>query len=203
MDDTAPNRPAERLLRSCALLAGVSGLLVAPTAMGAPVAIHAVQAHTRAAGALSASVCSKVSAGSVSAIVGYTVPAATASTREIKAIPANGGVSAVVTTCTFGPQSSLAALLKDVTLETEVTSKPLTAAEVKQDLAKAATGSLKITVSSYSGLGVPALYFTESGSGITGAGISGIAGTTIFGASVEQTLPMSKLAALAKLAKKL
>jgi hypothetical protein len=186
-------------LRSAMLLlgtVGLSGLLAAPLA--AQAARDAQTAVSR-----SSSICSKVSPGSVSAIVGYSVPAATTSVRTLPATAQDGGISAVVTTCTFGPDASLAELLKDVTLTLEVTTKPLTTAEVKKDLQSKSNASLKITVKAYSGLGVPGLYYAETGAGITGQGISGAVGNRLFGASVEQPLAMSKLASLAKLAGKL
>jgi hypothetical protein len=169
-------------------LFGGAGLLAAQAATAAPAA---------------SSVCSKVSAASVSAIVGRSVPAPTTDTRTLPPTKENFGISAVVTTCTYGTSSSLAALVKDVTLQIEVTSKPITIAEIKQTLLKLSTASLKITLNSYSGLGVPALYFTTTGAGIKGQGISGVDGTRIYGASVEQPLSESKLASLAKLAKNL
>jgi hypothetical protein len=184
-----PRRPGALLL--CAL---GSALLVAPlAAQAAPVSRAATRQH-------SSSVCDKVSPAAVSALIGYSVPAATTSVRNLPATKKNHGISAVVTTCTFGPQSSLAELLKDVTLTLEVTSKPLTATQIQQGIANASTPAAKATVKSYSGLGVPGVYFTETGAGITAEGISGVSGTRIFGASVEKSLATSKLASLAKLA---
>ena len=149
------------------------------------------------------SICDRVSAASVSSIVGYPVPAAVIATRVLKATAESDGISGTDTTCTFGSQATIPALLKDVTLEEETTSKPLTVQEVESSLSAHANSSLKITVTSYSGLGVPAVYFTETGGGISGEGISGLVGTRSFGASVEQPLTRAKLAALAKLARNL
>jgi hypothetical protein len=71
-------------------------------------------------------------------------------------------------------------------------------------IAKAATASMKIKFIPYSGLGVPAFYFSMTAAGISAEGIEGVAGTKLFGASVEtKTLSKSKLASLAKLAEKL
>jgi hypothetical protein len=199
MHKNARNGLAHLPLRSAVLLlgsVGLSGLLAAPLAAQAAGGSHTAVGR-------SSSICAKVSAGSVSAIVGYPVPAATTSVRNLPATAQDGGISAVVTTCTFGPQASLAELLKDVTLTLEATSKPLTAAGIEKDLQDRSSASLKITVKSYSGLGVPGLYYTETGAGITGQGISGAVGDRVFGASVERPLTMSKLASLAKLANKL
>ena len=218
MDSTARNRPARpafRSLRSRALLLGVAGaacLFAAPAVTQAAsrpgVTPQGRQAVARTARPLPSSICSKVSPASVSAIVGYSVPAATLSTSTLKATKQNSGISAVVTTCTFGAQTSMAALLKDVTLTFEVTSKPMTTSEMQHAMqpviAKAATASMKIKFIPYSGLGVPAFYFSLTAAGITGQGIYGVGGTRWFGASVEtKTLSKSKLAALAKLAEKL
>ena len=139
----------------------------------------------------------------ISAIVGYTVPAATATTLHEKPTAQNFGVSGVTTICTFGGGTTVAALTKDVSLTYEITSRPLTAQEIQTGLAKTSSATLKTTVTPYSGLGVPAMYFTESSSGIHGEGIVGLAGTTYFGASIDQPLAKSKLASLAKLARTL
>jgi len=203
-------RPAFKSLRSSALLLGIvgaSGLVAAP-AVAQPASRSGVtpqgrQVVTRTARPLSSSICSKVSPASVSAIVGYSVPAATTFIRNLKATKQNFGISAVATTCTFGAQTSMAALLKDVTLSFEVTSRPLTTSEEQQAIAKA-SATLKFKFTPYSGLGVPAFYFRLTAAGITGQGIEGVVGTRSFGASVEtKNLSKSKLALLAKLAEKL
>jgi hypothetical protein len=74
-----------------------------------------------------------------------------------------------------------------------------------QQSIKKASLTAKFKFSAYSGLGVPAFYFSLTESGITGQGITGVvSGTHYFGASVEtKNVSMSKLAALAKLAEKL
>jgi hypothetical protein len=207
-----PARAAFRSLRSRALLLGIAGAAclfalpaVAQAASSRPgVTPEGRQAVARTARLLSSSICSKVSAASVSALVGYSVPAATPFTQTLKATKQNFGISAVATTCTFGAQTSMAALLKDVTLSTEVTSKPLTTSEMQQEVTKASGATFKFKFTPYSGLGVPALYFSMTAAGVTAQGIEGVAGTKIFGASVEtKTLSKSKLAALAKLAEKL
>jgi hypothetical protein len=202
---------SERGLRGSAILAvgvvAVSILVAAPVAAQAASRSRAAsegrQAVARTAGTLASSICSKVSPSAVSAIVGYSVPAATASTIHAKPTAANFGISGVTTICTFGAASSVAELKKDVSLTLEVTSRALTPQEVKTQLAKLTTATSKITVATYSGLGVPGLYFTVAGAGITGEGIVGFAGTTYFGASVEEPLSKTKLASLAKLAKTL
>jgi hypothetical protein len=204
-------RPAFSSLRSRALLLGIvgaSGLVAAPAVAQAGsrsgVTPQGRQVVTRTARPLSSSICSKVSPASVSAIVGYSVPAATPFIRNLKATKQNFGISAVETTCTFGAQTSMAALLKDVTLSFEVTSRPLTTSEIQQAIAKASGATLKFKFTPYSGLGVPAFYFSLTAAGITGQGIEGVVGTRSFGASVEtKTLSKSKLASLAKLAEKL
>jgi hypothetical protein len=75
---------------------------------------------------------------------------------------------------------------------------------MQQSLAKASSLA-KFTFKTYSGLGVPAFYFSLTESGITGQGITGVlGGTTYFGASVEsKSVSKSTIAALAKLAEKL
>jgi hypothetical protein len=107
----------------------------------------------------------------------------------------------VVTTCTFGSGATLKALLKDVTLELEVTSKPLTLTAVEHELKTALAGStLRVSISTYPSLGVPAVYLTESGEGIKGEEIDAFVGTHVYSATVFGPVATSKLAALAKLA---
>ncbi len=184
-------------LRATAIVIGIA-LLGASSATASSSGVVA-----RAARPLSSSICSKVSPASVSALIGYSVPAATVDIRKLKATKQSYGISAVLTTCTFGAQTSLAALTKDVTLTLEVTSRPFTTSEFRQALSKVATATLKVKVAPYSGLGVPALYITTRGGGISGEGIYGIAGTRVFGATVFKPLSKSKLASLAKLAQSL
>jgi hypothetical protein len=145
-----------------------------------------------------------VSAASVSSIIGYKVPAPTSYTRSIKPAKTNYEISGTETTCTYGPETSMATIVKAVTLSWETISKPITPAEMQQSIAKVSTLA-KFKFSTYSGLGVPAFYFSLSESGITGQGITGVlGGTTYFGASVEsKNVSKSTIAALAKLAEKL
>ena len=63
-----------------------------------------------------AATCDQVSAASVSAIVGFSVPAATASADNLKATKQNDEISAAVTSCTYGSETSVAALAKTVGL---------------------------------------------------------------------------------------
>ena len=59
-----------------------------------------------------------------------------------------------MTSCTYGSETSVAALAKTVGLVYEVTSKPLTTAELKKGIAQAQ--KLSMSVVPYSGLGLPA-----------------------------------------------
>jgi hypothetical protein len=158
----------------------------------------------REARPLVSSLCSKVSAASVAAIVGHSVPAPTANTFNQPATKKTYGVSGVLTLCRFGADTSPAALTKVVVLELDVTSKPITLSEVELATAKTSTASSKIKITPYSGLGVPAFYFTDASASVTGQGIEGVVGTRNFTATVfTKNLSKSKLSALAKLAEKL
>lgn len=201
MDSSASGHARQWSFGRCILLAGMLG---AAWLLAAPLLARAEGSHAVApAGSQSSPICSKVRAASVSAIVGYALPAATASTNTIPASTENDGISAVVTTCTFGSQASIAALKKDVVLDLEITSKPITEAEVRKQLAKSGTTTLKLDITSYSGLGAPGVYVSATGGGIHATGISGFVGTKVFGADVFETLSTSKLASLARLAAKL
>ena len=214
MATNAPHRPARQLrrpLRCRALLLAVAGALavvavpaVAQAAARSGLTIQAGHSVEGRSKALVSSICSKVSAATVSSIIGYKVPAGTSYTRSLKPTKANYEISGTDTICTYGAETSMATIVKAVTLSFETISKPITPAEMQQSLAK--TSKLAhFKFSSYSGLGVPAFYFSLTESGITGQGITGVlGGTSYFGASVEsKNVSKSTLAALAKLAEKL
>jgi hypothetical protein len=207
---TRPTRLLHRSLASRALLLGIAGvsvlIAVPEVAQAASRSGGTIQGRHTVAGdprAAKSSICDKVSAASVSSIIGYKVPPGTASTYIVKPTKANYEISGTNTTCTYGAGTSMAALLKDVTLSYEVISKPLTTSEIQQSIAKVSKGT-KFKFTAYSGLGVPGFYFILTEAGITGQGITGVSGTHYFGASVEtKNVSKSTLGALAKLAEKL
>jgi len=189
-----PNRPGNRSFRRRALLLMA---VVASGLVAVPIAAHASSRQE-----LASSFCSKVSAASVSAIVGHSVPAGSPFTDKVKPTKANHEISAVVSSCTYGAVTSVAALAKDVVLSLEVTSRPLTGADLKYALSQAE--KLKMVFTPYSGLGMTGFYYTFTEAGITTQGMVAIAGTTDYSAGVYTKAPvMSKLAALVKLAEKL
>ncbi len=182
----------------------VGPLLASAAVAGAILASGATSSD--AAHVAKASACSAVSAASVSAIIGYTVPNATAVTTNVKATPQNFNASAVSTVCSYGAEKSLASLKKLVLLDSSIESKAITSAELQTSLKKEQQEghSIGIKVVSYSGLGVTAYYYSAKISGISFQGIAGISGTHVFGASVYSlSVSESKVAALAKLAEKL
>lgn len=190
-----PAHPAYRTVRACALFLGIT---MAPSF----VATSLAQASSgRRPATSAAAICGKVSTAAVSGIVGYSLPAPTASTTDVKATKKNDEISSVQTSCTYGADT-MAALPKDVVLEYSVASKRLTAAELKTELAQAQ--SINMTIVPYQGLGIPAYYYVFKVGGITVRGISGIAGVQEYAAFVySTTMSKSKLAALARLAEKL
>jgi hypothetical protein len=152
------------------------------------------------------SVCSHVSPASISAIVGYSVPAGVASTVHVKATRSNYEISSVDTTCSYGAETSIAALKKTVLLETAVASKALSAAQIQASFKKAekAAHAIDFKIVSYSGLGVTGYYATETISGIYAQIVAGMSGTHSFSAAVySKTISESKVGALARLAEKL
>jgi hypothetical protein len=180
------------------LLVGVPTLAQAATGSGASGTTHHAAANAKS------SLCAKVSAASVSAIIGYTVPAATSDSFAIKPTKANYGISGTNTICTYGKETSMATIVKAVTLEYEVTNKPLTTAEMEASIKKASSIA-KFKFSTYSGLGVPGYYFSLTEAGITGQGITGVQdGTHFFSADVEnKNVSKTTIAKLAELAKNL
>lgn len=214
MGTNVRNNSTHSLRRSLsyrALLVGIAGgsiLLAVPTvAQAASRSGSTAQARHAAANtkkAMASSICSKVSAASVSAIIGYTVPAPKTDTFAIKPTKANYGISGTNTICTYGAETSMATIVKAVTLEYEVTDKPLTAAELQASIKKASSIA-KFKFTTYSGLGVPGFYFSLTEAGITGQGITGIEdGTHFFSADVEnKNVSKATIAKLTELAKNL
>jgi hypothetical protein len=147
------------------------------------------------------SLCNKVSAASVSAIIGYKVPAGVPYVHTFKPSKSTFETSGTDTTCTYGAMTSMAAIVKSVTLEYETISKALTPQQIQQSLAQSSKLA-KFKFTTISVAGDPAFYFSLSESGITGQGIIAVQnGTTYFGATVEsKTVSKSKLGALAQLA---
>ena len=149
----------------CARASGVFlGIAMASSLVATPVAQASASTAPSSAG-----ICGKVSTASVSAIVGYRLPAPTAGTIDLKATKQNDEISSVQTSCTYGA-GTLAALPKDVVLDYGVTSRPLTAADLEKGLSQAQ--KLKITFVPYQGLGMPAYYYSFSLGAINVQGIS-------------------------------
>jgi len=188
------NRPVGRSSRRRALL------LATVVALGLVAVPATAQASSRTK--VAPSYCSRVSAASVSAIVGHSVPAGSPFTDRVKATKANHGISALVSSCTYGAVTSVAALAKDVILSLEVTSRPLTGADLQYALSQAE--KLKIKFTPYAGLGMTAFYYTFTEAGIITQGMVAISGTNNYSAGIYTKTPaMSELAALVKLAEKL
>jgi hypothetical protein len=189
-----PNRPVGRSSRRRALLLGT---VVALGLVAVPATARA-SSHT----GLASSFCSKVSSASVSAVVGHAVPAGSFFTHKIKATKANHEISAVVSSCTYGTATTVAAFAKEVILSLEVTSKPLTGAELQYALNQAE--QLKMKFTPYSGLGMTALCYTITQSGISTQAMAAIAGKINYSAAIFTKTPaVRKLAALVRLAEKL
>jgi hypothetical protein len=177
-----------------------AALLLAVVVSGVVALPIAAQASSRQPSA--SSYCSKVSAASVAAIVGHAVPAGSPFSDKVKATKANHEISAVVSSCTYGAVTSIAALAKDVVLSLEVTSRPLTGADLQYSLSQAE--KLKMKFTPYSGLGMIAFYYTFTQSGITTQGMIAVDGSTNYSAGIYTKTPaLPKLAALVRLAEKL
>ncbi len=193
---TRPSRRAHAAYRCARASAALLGIAAAASLAAAPVAQASAPKHP------SEGICGKISTASVSAIVGYTLPAPSVDTFTLPATKKNDGISSVVTSCSYGSQTSLAALPKDVIIDYVVTSRPLTAAEFKKGIAE--EQQLKMTIVPYQGLGVKAYYYSFTESGITIQGLSGFEGTKDYGASTYSKLTSkSQLASLVRLAETL
>lgn len=190
----APRLSRRRSLGRSALLLGTTVALslvpVATAAQASPLPARA------------ASTCSKVSAASVAAVVGHSVPAGTLSINHLKPTKADDEVSAVVTSCIYGSVTSLTALGKDVVVGFEVTSKALTGTELMHSLRQAQV--LKFVFTPYAGLGMKAFYYSFTDGSIPIQGIAAIDGTTIYSSGLyTKTRAVSQLAELVKLSERL
>jgi hypothetical protein len=181
-----------------------SALVLAPVAAHAATSASSVHGVAGVSGLAPRSTGCPVSAASVSSIVGYTVPAGKYSVTHLKATPTNFETSSVDTGCIFGAEATAADILKLVSLEADVSSKPITPAEIKESIQKASNGA-KISFSSYGGLSYPAYYLTFAISTFHLQEIVLIQNSThYFGAAVESsTISKAKLGQLAELAQKI
>jgi hypothetical protein len=174
---------------------GLTMALSVAVAIAAP-AVSATTATLQKA----ASPCSKVSGASVAAIVGQSAPAEPALSSKIpdRSLESGGNLGIQIL-CVYGDS--------EFTLTNTVTPAPVALSAIKQNSVPTGTGrGLKVTFTSYSGLGVPGFRVTTVQTAHKRAStdeIGGISGKTVFAAEGPYSLSVSKLAALAKLAKKL
>jgi hypothetical protein len=180
------------------------GLAAATCLVAGATAIEAAPSGAQTAHSAS-SICSKVSAATVSSIVGYTVPAGVYSSLVLPATAKNDEIKSTSSVCTYGSDKSLADVEKDVILDIAVTSKPITESEIESNVVKTEKSSgAKYSISSYSGLGVPGYYLVVSIDGIKAETVAGITGNHDFAASVDSSkVTESTLGKLAKLAETL
>ena len=152
----------------------------------------------------SSAACNKVSAGSVSSIVGNTLPLY--APYSSSTVNVAGGVFEVTVICDYG----LGQILNDVAVQHESNSKPSPFVGQSRQSFKRAFPHAKFTFVSYSGFGpdVTGTYVTVVDGGDVWQAIDGYEGGLIsFGASVHSKsssrFPKSKLVELAKLAQRL
>jgi hypothetical protein len=207
----ARDRPPHRSGRSAALLVGVVGIVVALGLLVVPQVAEAaspssattdhVQVATSPASLKSSSLCGKVSAAAVSAIVGYPTPAQAlgSATTHVPATKQSHGISGVETDCVYGKGT------KSVILGYFVTSKPLTLSLLESETKSSLSGTgAKVKFTSYPGLGAQGFLVTQGGTGGFEE-IGGLTGNKAFIATTtfKGAVSLSKLASLARLAKKL
>jgi hypothetical protein len=202
----APYRPTHRLARSTALLVGIIGassLLFVPTVAQATSRTKAMTEHSQVANPAtleSSAVCSRVSAAAVSAIVGFSMPAQAAydGTSHQSATKQSHGISGVATRCFYGTPPKL------VVLGSDTVSKPISLQTIERTTKADAGSGAQVVFTSYPGLGSGGILITIRGGGENVETIGSISGKTEFTAGETiGIVPVSKLASLAKLAKKL
>jgi len=177
-------------------------------ALAAVVACAGVCAGPAAASTANSSkatqLCSKVSASTVSSIIGRTVPAATGTVLNEKASKENDDIAFSVLNCAYGSDTTIAAIKKTVDVSLETLSRSLTAADFKKlvDQEHALSG-VGVKVVPYPSLGSEAFLVTVSEAGLKLESLAVESGTKVWGATAEGGLSTSKLASLVKLAAKL
>lgn len=190
-----------------AALIAAPALLVAPALAGAAARPSFGAAAHRAAlasrpGPAKTTICSHISASTVSAIVGWTVPAGTYSSITLPANAKDDEISSVEQSCLYGSYTNLSHL---VSLGIGTTSKPITPAVLQKLLQTTeAAAHVKLSFKPYSGLGIPAWYIKFSIGTDTIQEVAGAQGTHFFaGAGFSSTLTEAKVGALAKLSEQL
>ena len=129
-----------------------------------------------------ASPCSKVSGASVAAIVGQSAPAEPALSSKIpdRSLESGGNLGIQIL-CVYGDS--------EFTLTNTVTPAPVVLSAIKQNSVPTGTGrGLKVTFTSYSGLGVPGFRVTTVQTAHKRAStdeIGGISGKTVFAVGVQ------------------
>ena len=176
------------------------------SALAAVVACAGVCAGPAAASTASPAtkLCGKVSASSVSSIIGYTVPTAVGTTVSEPASKKNDDIAFSALNCAFGAETSIADIKKSVSVSVETLSRSLTPAELEKLVQKLHTiPGVKIKIVPYPSLGNEAYLTTFSEGGITIASLAVGSGTKVFGATVQSASLTSKLPSLVKLAQQL
>ena len=189
-----PTRPTHRNFRSFCLVLVAAGVTVLAAAPG-------VAQASSVPGLSAAATCRQVSAASVSAIVGFSVPAATALADNLKPTKQNDGILGRRDVMYVRCRDERRRLAKTVGLSYEVTSRPLTAADPKKGIPRR---KAQINFVPYSGLGLSAFYYTFTEGGVLAQGMTGLNGKKEYGAFVfTKSVSTAKLAGLVRLAEKL
>ena len=178
--------------------------IAALAAVVAGVSVCAGPAAASTAPSKATQLCSKVSASSVSSIIGRTVPAAAGTILNEKASKENDDIAFSVLNCAYGSETSIAAIKKTVDVSLETLSRSLTAADFKKlvDQEHALSG-VGVKVVPYPSLGSEAYLVTVKEAGLDLESLAVESGTKVYGATAESGLSTSKLASLVKLAAKL
>lgn len=152
-----------------------------------------------ASGTRLSGVCSGVSPGAVSQIVGRGMPGPMVASRTA-IFDKQLGITATAVSCSYGLANTLPEVLGDVDLVYEKLSKPVTPAHLLQAVKSSAGKNETVTAISYSGLGIPgALVISTSSAGVSHS-ISGLKGTNLYSAGAFTAVSISTVQTLAKLA---
>jgi hypothetical protein len=189
-----PRRPVGRATVLAVITLGLASL---------PAAVQAAPLPGASKVSSATATCDKVSASSVSSVVGHKVPDPKGLTVT-SIFDAKLNVSATATLCSYGVVgASMSSLKKVVLLDYETLSSAIPLAEIEKDENSTTTKlGRDVKFHSYGGLGVTGVEVSYLSGATPVTTVVGISGTKLAAASLYGTKDVSEVAALAKLAVK-
>jgi hypothetical protein len=185
---------------------GLAAASFAVVTLGSFALPYVASAAPLAASAPGASTCSKVSAGQVSSVVGYSLPNPTPDVEKNQVLDKKQGLKGDSVGCTYTPKgNTMKSYLEGVELSYITCNKNVNVAEAEADLKGQLKGQKgKWVYEQDGGLSHSGIFFSDtfksSGVTYTFEGVIEIDGSKMVGAIVDQKQPESTVNKLAGLA---